>query len=133
MPHDIEETDTEAIYPYLAQQLSLLDLAYLHVQLPLVNFGDQPNAPFDVAKLIRPHFRGSTIVDGSLDREQAIARLEAGDADLVAFGRAFLANPDLPQRLSKNAPLNEVDYSTFYTPGAKGYTDYPTLAELQTA
>ena len=67
------------------------------------------------------------------DRETAIARLESGDADLVAFGRAFLANPDLPQRLRKQTSLNEVDYSTFYTPGAKGYTDYPTLDERQAA
>lgn len=127
LPHDIEETDTEAIYPYLAEQLSPLGLAYLHVQLPLVTFGNQPNAPFDVAKLIRPHFQGTMMVDGSLEREKAIARLELGDADLVAFGRAFLANPDLPQRLYDNTLLNEVDYSTFYTPGTKGYTDYPTL------
>lgn len=128
LPHDIEETDTEAIYPYLAQQLSLLSLAYLHVQLPLITFGDQPNAPFDVAKLIRPHFQGTMILVGSLDRETAIARIESGDADLIAFGRAFLANPDLPRRLrSEDTSLNEVDYSTFYTSGAKGYTDYPTL------
>ncbi len=133
LPHDIEETDTEAIYPYLAQQLSFLDLAYLHVQLPLVTFGNQPDAPFDVAKLIRPHFQGVMIVDGSLDRETALARIESGDADLVAFGRAFLANPDLPRRLREHTSLNEVDYSTFYTPGAKGYTDYPALDKLQVA
>ncbi len=133
LPHDIEETDTEAIYPYLAKQLSQLDLAYLHVQLPLVTFGNQPDAPFDVAKLIRPHFQGTMIIDGSLNREKAMTRLESGDADLMAFGRAFLANPDLPQRLYENAPLNSADYSTFYTPGAKGYTDYPTLKELKVA
>lgn len=133
LPHDIEETDTEAIYPYLAQQLSPLGLAYLQVQLPLVTFGNQPNAPFDVAKLIRPHFQGTMILVGSLDRETAIARIESGDADLVAFGRAFLANPDLPLRLREHTSLNEVDYSTFYTPGAKGYTDYPALDERKAA
>lgn len=127
LPHDIEETDTQAIYPYLAQQLSDLNLAYLHIQLPMVTFGNQPDAPFDLAKLIRPHFKGVMMVDGSLERETASARLKSGDADLVAFGRAFLANPDLPQRLRLNTSLNEVDYNTFYTPGAKGYTDYPTL------
>jgi len=127
LPHDIEETDTQAIYPYLAQQLSDLNLAYLHIQLPMVTFGNQPDAPFDLAKLIRPHFKGTMMVDGSLDKETAHARLESGDADLIAFGRAFLANPDLPQRLRLNTSLNEVDYNTFYTLGVKGYTDYPTL------
>lgn len=128
LPHNIEEIDTEAIYSYLAQQLSLLYLAYLHVQMPLVDFGDQPDAPFDIAKLVRSHFRGTMILDGSLDREKAISRIETGDADAIAFGRAFLANPDLPQRLRENAPLNQVDYNTFYTPGVKGYTDYPSLS-----
>jgi len=90
LPHDIEETDTEAIYPYLAEQLSPLNLAYLlHVQLPMVTYGDQPDAPLDLAQLIRPHFQRVMMVDGSLERESAIAGLESGDTDLVAFGRAF--------------------------------------------
>lgn len=67
------------------------------------------------------------IVVGSLDRKTVIARIEFGDANLVAFGRAFLANPDLLRRLREHTSLNEVDYSTFYTPGAKGYTDYSAL------
>ncbi|MGL5925686.1 alkene reductase [Chroococcidiopsis sp.] len=133
LPNDIEEIDTEAIYPYLAKQLSLLGLAYLHVQLPIVTFDNQPDAPFDLAKLIRPNFQGVMMVDGSLDREKAIARIESGDTDLVAFGRAFLANPDLIERLRIDAPLNQVDYNTFYTPGTQGYTDYPTLQQLNAA
>jgi N-ethylmaleimide reductase len=68
------------------------------------------------------------ILAGGFDRAGAEAALEAGQADLIAFARQFLANPDLVERMRANAGLNPLDMGTFYTPGAKGYTDYPALA-----
>jgi N-ethylmaleimide reductase len=77
---------------------------------------------------LRKTFKGLYILAGGFDRERAETALREGRADLIAFGRPFLANPDLVARLQANAPLNAPDMSTFYVPGAKGYTDYPTLA-----
>jgi N-ethylmaleimide reductase len=67
------------------------------------------------------------ILSGGYDAARAEADLLAGKADLIAVGRPFLANPDLVERWRKDAPVNEPDMSTFYTPGPKGYTDYPAL------
>jgi N-ethylmaleimide reductase len=69
------------------------------------------------------------MVAGGFDRDSAEAWLRAGRADLIAFGRKFIANPDLPQRLRTRAPLQADDPDTYYGGGAKGYTDYPTLAQ----
>jgi N-ethylmaleimide reductase len=76
---------------------------------------------------LRAGFDGLFILSGGFDFESAEQALQAKRGDLIAFGRPFLANPDLVQRLRTGAPLNAPDMSTFYTPGAKGYTDYPAL------
>jgi N-ethylmaleimide reductase len=76
----------------------------------------------------RAHFRGRLIGNMGYDAQEAAAAIRDGKLDAVAFGVPFLANPDLPARLRAKAPLNAPDPATFYTPGAKGYTDYPTLA-----
>lgn len=70
------------------------------------------------------------MANNGYDRAMAIAAVESGEADLVAFGKPFIANPDLPERLRHDAPLNEPDRATFYGGGAEGYTDYPTLSGL---
>ena len=77
---------------------------------------------------LRSLFKGPFILAGGFDAASAEAALSEHRADLIAFGRPFLANPDLVQRLKAGAALNPLDMATFYTPGAKGYTDYPTLA-----
>ncbi|HMS03647.1 MAG TPA: alkene reductase, partial [Gemmatimonadaceae bacterium] len=76
---------------------------------------------------LRAAFGRTFIASGGLDRAKAEALLTGGAADLVAFGRPVLANPDFVTRLEANAPMNAPDFSTFYTPGEKGYLDYPTL------
>jgi len=81
-------------------------------------------APIAAATL-KPIFQGPVIAAGGFDREQAIAIVENGGADLVAFGRHFIANPDLPYRLRNRLPLNAYDRSTFYYGGTRGYVDYP--------
>ena len=89
-------------------------------------------APFDCAAL-RRQFSGAWIVNNGYQRQMAFDAIAAGTADLVSFGRPFISNPDLVRRLRENAPLNDLDKSTLYGGGAKGYTDYPTLDQSATA
>ncbi len=85
------------------------------------------------AKLLRTHFHGPIIAAGGFNGESAEAILRSGDADLIAFGRHFIANPDLPKRLRHNLPLNEYDRETFFGRTAVGYTDYPFYDEESVA
>jgi N-ethylmaleimide reductase len=109
-------------YQYLARELDTLGIAYIHiaVNVPI------PQRTLD---MIRASFTGAIILCNGLTPETAEAALHDGFADLVAFGRPFLANPDLAERIARHAELNQPDYTTFYTPGAQGYTDYPALTE----
>ncbi|MDD2545590.1 MAG: alkene reductase [Burkholderiaceae bacterium] len=117
--NDIVEDHPQETYTYLVEQLPEFDLAYLHVAL----FGAQ----VDYHALLKPRFHGAYLVGGGLDQAQAEAALAGQRADAVVFGSAFLANPDLPERFRVGAALQAPDKDTFYTPGAKGYTDYPFL------
>lgn len=87
-----------------------------------------PEVPQHIKQTMRERFKGTVILSGGYDAERAQADLDAGKCELIAVGRAFLANPDLPARWRMGAPLNSPDFDTFYTPGEKGYTDYPTNA-----
>ena len=82
-----------------------------------------------MSEMIRRTYRGVLTVAGGFDGGSAERWLEDGNADLIAFGRPFIANPDLPERLRLHAPLNSPDPSTFYGDGERGYTDYPSLAQ----
>ncbi|MEO1588195.1 MAG: alkene reductase, partial [Bacteroidota bacterium] len=77
----------------------------------------------------RQAFQGTLILSGGYEHERAEADLQAGNADLVAFGRPLLANPDLVARMKEGAELNAPNFDTFYSPGEAGYTDYPVLTE----
>ena len=81
-----------------------------------------------VAKTFRPLFSGPLMINTGFDKAKGQAVLASGDADLVAFGTMFIANPDLPDRFRRDASLNKLDPTTFYGVGPKGYTDYPRLA-----
>lgn len=120
----------EADYVYLTEQLNNLGLVYLHI-VDHTAMG-APQVPDSIKRSMRRLFQGSLILSGGYDAVRAQADLAAGNGDLFAVGRSFLANPDLPARWVANASLNEPDFSTFYTPGAKGYTDYP-LSKLSAA
>jgi N-ethylmaleimide reductase len=113
-------------YAWLAQQISARGLVYLH----LVDHSPMgaPPVPDSIKASFRKLFKGSLILSGGYDAARAESDLSGGKCDLVAFGRPFLANPDLVARLKTGAALNAPDADTFYTPGAKGYTDYPTSA-----
>ena len=118
--------DVDAQYLALVTELSTLGLLYLHV-LDHSAIG-APVVPAAIKTTLRRAFNGPFIAAGGFDAASAQQLLAAGDADLVAFGRPFLANPDLVARMKAAAPMNDADMATFYTPGAKGYTDYPALA-----
>ena len=118
--------DIDAQYLALTQELSKLGLLYLHV-LDHSAMGAPP-VPAELKAGLRAAFDGLFVLAGGFDRANAEAALEAGHADLVAFARPFLANPDLVERMQAAAPLNAPDPATFYTPGPKGYTDYPLAA-----
>ena len=115
----------EADYTWLAQQLDMRGLVYIH----LVDHSAMgaPPVPDSMKAAFRSAFKGTLILSGGYDAARAESDLAAGKCNLVAVGRPFLANPDLVARWKNGAALNAPDFNTFYTPGPKGYTDYPAL------
>lgn len=118
--------EVEETYALAAQKLNDIGIAYIHI-VDHSSMG-APAVHASVKESIRSHFKGVLILSGGYDRARAEADIQSGRADLVAFGKPFLSNPDLVHRLEKNLPLNPPDMQTFYTPGAKGYTDYPAAS-----
>ena len=123
--NDVADSNPTGLFGYLAQRLSERRLAYVHV-VEGATQGPRDYAPFDYAAL-RRNFAGAYIANNGYTRELAIETLASGRADLIAFGKPFIANPDLVERLRVAAPLAEPNRDTFYGGGAQGYTDYPTL------
>jgi N-ethylmaleimide reductase len=117
--------DVEAQYLALTKELSALGLVYIHL-LDHSAMGTPP-VPAEFKAQLRQAFSGLCIQTGGFDRASAERVLADGHADLIAFGRPFIANPDLVKRMQISAELNSLDPASFYTPGSKGYTDYPTL------
>lgn len=125
MPHYPE---IDATYAYLAEELNKLGITYIH--LVDHSSGGAPEVPLSIKKTIREKFKNTLILSGGYTIDRAEQDLSSGFADLVAFGKPFISNPDLVERLRKNFPLNiKLDASTLYTAGAKGYTDYPVFDE----
>ncbi|WP_027994867.1 alkene reductase [Simplicispira psychrophila] len=129
--NDITDDHPQQIFDYLMHQLAPLGLAYLHiVEGATGGARELPDQPFDYAQLKAVYRtaggQGAWMVNNAYDKAMAEQALAAG-ADIVAFGRPYIANPDLVERLQRNAPLNTPDRATFYGGGAEGYTDYPTL------
>ncbi len=123
--HDMGDSDTSATFGYVAQQLGNRQIAFLCVRESVegeTRFGPQIKATF------QENGGGAYIANEKFTLEEANRVLESGEADAVAWGQLFIANPDLPRRLEENEPLNEPNPATFYGKGAHGYTDYPFLA-----
>ena len=116
----------DVLYQHLASEFSKLGMAYIHI-VDHHAMG-APEVPAAVKSKIRDAFNGTLILSGGYDEARATADLNAGKGDLVAFGRPTLANPDFVQRLRNGILLAQPDPSTFYTPGEKGYTDYPSAS-----
>jgi N-ethylmaleimide reductase len=115
--NDIEDPDPVATHVALAKAISPMGLAYLHVM----------RTGIGAETVLRGVFPGTFLLGGGFLKEEADQALAAGRADAIVFGSTYLANPDLLTRFEVDAPLNVPDQSTFYTPGPKGYTDYPVL------
>jgi N-ethylmaleimide reductase len=117
--------EMEADYTYLAQQLNAAGLVYVH--LLDHSAGGAPPVPASIKAKFRSAFKRGLILAGGYDAARAESDLSAGKGDLIAVGKPFLANPDLVTRWKAGAALNAPDFGTFYTPGPKGYIDYPVL------
>jgi N-ethylmaleimide reductase len=130
--NDMYDSNSESLFNHLAEGLNRFPLAYLHVvEIDLSNPAVFNGALNPITQKVRGIFKGTYMTNGGYDRNMAEKVLERGDADLVSYGRLFLANPDLPERFSKDAPLNEPDPNTFYGGDEKGYTDYPFFASAK--
>ena len=129
----VDDSDPLALFTALARRLEELNVPWIELREPgeHTSFGSKPTAP--VSPAMRPLYSGKIIVNSDYDGPSAQARLDEGIADGIAFGRAFLANPDLVERIRTQAPLNTPDSSTFYWGGAEGYVDYPTLPATKAA
>lgn len=121
--NSMKDSDPIALIGFLADRLNAFKLAYLHV-MRADFFGVQKG---DVMTVAREKYKGVLVGNMGYTPDEAEAAIAAGKLDAVAFGTAFLANPDLPARIQTKAPLNAPNPDTFYVGGAKGYTDYPTL------
>jgi N-ethylmaleimide reductase len=123
--NDVSDSNPQPLFDYIVDGLNALKLAYIHV-IEGATGGPRDFAPFDYGSL-RKRFKGAYIANNGYDFELANKVLAAGAADLIAFGKLFIANPDLVERLKRGATLNAPDKATFYGGGARGYTDYPAL------
>jgi 2,4-dienoyl-CoA reductase-like NADH-dependent reductase (Old Yellow Enzyme family) len=121
----VNDSDPHALFPAAAKRLDEAGIAWLEMRepLPTSNFGKPDTHPVHPA--IRKAFSRPLILNSDYDARTGQAALDSGEADGIAFGRVFLANPDLPRRLKQSLPLNTPNVPTFYTRGEEGYTDYP--------
>ena len=123
--NSIYDSDPQITFEHVADHLGRRGLAYLH--MVEVDESEETTGQVVSFRRFREVFGGTYIANGGFSFERASAYLAQGDADLISFGRLFLANPDLPKRFAKRAPLNVPDHATFYGGGEKGYIDYPAL------
>jgi len=123
----VNDSDPYSLFPAAAAALSEIGIAFLELREPRFDgtFGKAEVDP--VHPHIRRAFKGPLVLNSDFRLDSAQAALDSGEADAIAFGRTFLANPDLVQRLKANAPLNDDVMATWYSQGAEGYTDYPAL------
>jgi N-ethylmaleimide reductase len=131
--NDVFDVHPQPLFEHVVKQLAKMDLAFIHI-IEGATGGPRelPERPFDYAALKAAYRaaggKGAWMVNNGYDGALAEQAVQSGHADLVAFGKAYIANPDLVERLRLQAPLNPPDPTTFYGGGARGYTDYPALA-----
>jgi N-ethylmaleimide reductase len=127
--NSMSDSDPMATFSYLTEELEKLHIAYLHATEGVTGPMAPPAGTKRAAPVLREKFSGTLILNGGYDAQSAEAAIARGEADLIAFGVPFLANPDLPARYAGRAPLNAPDQATFYAGEAKGYIDYPEFAQ----
>lgn len=124
--NDLIDSNPEPLFLYLVKRLDALGLAFIHVVEGITGGPREVEGGFDLGQL-RRLFRGTYIANNGYTRDMALAARRTDAADLIAFGKAFISNPDLVERLRRDAPLAAWDMASFYLGGAKGYIDYPAL------
>jgi N-ethylmaleimide reductase len=129
--NDVSDNNPQPLFDHIVDGLNAEKLVYIHV-IEGATGGPRDNLPFDYASL-RKRFSGTYVANNNYDLALANKVLAANEADLIAFGKPFISNPDLVERLKSGAPLTPPDKATFYGGGAKGYTDYPTWAGARDA
>ncbi len=123
----ISDSQPHVTFPSVAAMLNGFDIAYLHILEPKPASGHAMATDIaPVSHLLRAAYKGTLINNGGYDRQSASDSLDAGEADAIAFGVPFIANPDLVERYRYGLPLTDSDPETYYTPGRRGYADYPT-------
>lgn len=119
------DEETIPTFEYIIKKLNDYDLAYVHLSEPFTDVSEISYAVTEIAKHFRPLYHGTLIINAGFTQESGNAVIESGNADLVAFGKPFISNPDLVERFENNLELAKWNEDTFYTPGEKGYIDYP--------
>jgi 2,4-dienoyl-CoA reductase-like NADH-dependent reductase (Old Yellow Enzyme family) len=117
--HGISDSNSTATFTYVARELGKRKLAFIAAR-------EHPG-PDSIGPCLKEVFGGVFVANEAIDQHTGQQLLDEGKADAVAFGKLFIANPDLPARFAKHAPLNRPNAATFYAPGPEGYTDYPAL------
>jgi 2,4-dienoyl-CoA reductase-like NADH-dependent reductase (Old Yellow Enzyme family) len=128
-----DDSDPQALFTAAGKLLGELGIASLEMREPGPQSTFAATEVGAISPLIRPHFSGAIILNSDYVRSSAMERLSEGVADAISFGRPFIANPDLVERMATGAPLATPNVATFYSSGPEGYTDYPTLPEQQAA
>ncbi|PZD73793.1 N-ethylmaleimide reductase [Acaryochloris thomasi RCC1774] len=131
--NDMRDSDPVATFTHVAEALNAFQLAYLHVLEALPGHMLAEKGEPTVYPHMRKGFQGPMIINGGYDAVTGGDAIATHQADAIAYGVPFIANPDLPERFAQNADLNAPDPDTFYTSGPEGYTDYPTLRQFATA
>ena len=116
-------------FDHIVEKLNAYDLAYLHLSEPFTDVSDIEFLESNIAKHYRPLYNGTLMINNNFDQEKGNQIIKDGEADLVAFGKLYISNPDLAERFALNAPLNKWDEDTFYSQGPKGYIDYATYKD----
>jgi N-ethylmaleimide reductase len=127
--NDMSHSDPVETFDFLVTRLNEFSLVYLHLMEPMIPTDGLPQYLPSVTPYYRKLYSGTVITNAHYDRKSGNSVIEEGVADLVAYGKLFLSNPDLPKRFEQNAPLNAWNEATFYGGDEKGYTDYPLLHE----
>ena len=123
------DEDTIPTFEYIIKKLNDYNLAYVHLSEPFTDVSEVPFAVTEIAKHFRPLYNGTLMINTAFDKNKGNKVIDAGEADLVAYGKPFISNPDLVERFENNLELADWDQETFYTTGVKGYTDYPKASK----
>ncbi len=124
------DEETIPTFEYIVEKLNKYDLTYLHLSEPFTDVSNVPFAISNIAEHFRQIYKGNLMINNEFNKEKGNQVIQKGSTDLVAFGKLFISNPDLPKRFELNADIAPWNEGTFYTPGKKGYTDYPSLSEI---